>query len=178
MYSKLTGNDVQILERFLMSVEQQAFRMAMMAVRNEADALDIVQESMLKLSSHYTNKAVEELKPLFYCILHNCINDWHRKETRWRRWFARDSAHDEDEHEIEDDECPVSIIENAQTSSQILAAIELLPLKQQQCFMLRCWEGFSTEETAKVMNISQGSVKTHYHRATQKVTRTLVAGEL
>ena len=60
-----------------------------------------------------------------------------------------------------------------QSSDQAMKSIEELPLKQQQCFLLRCWEGFSVKETAEVMGISEGSVKTHYHRAVQKIQLAL-----
>jgi len=171
-----------------MSVEGKAYRMAMLAVKNEADALDIVQDSMIKLATSYGQLAEtgeqEQWRPLFYRILQNCIMDFHRKESRIKRWFVRSKpfANDADEEDDSSDldnlslnveYSPEQYLQQSQMGEQALQAVEALPVKQQQCFLLRCWEGFSVQETAQMMNIGEGSVKTHYHRALQKIQQVL-----
>jgi len=169
------------LDMFLQTIENRAFRMASLAVHNEADALDIVQDSMIKLATRYGDKPSEQWRPLFYTILNNCILDWHRKDTRWRRWFVRDHIDDDEDAsllEVEDDFGPIEHLQNAQLTDELLAVIEALPVKQQQCFLLRCWEGFSVQQTAEVMCVNEGSVKTHYHRAMQKIQSALQEGDV
>ncbi len=168
-----------------MSVEGKAFRMAMLAVKNEADALDIVQDSMIKLATSYGQLAEsgeqEQWRPLFYKILQNCIMDFHRKEGRIKRWFVRskpdadeeDDSMDLDNLSLNVEYSPEQYLQQTQMGEKALQAVETLPVKQQQCFLLRCWEGFSVQETAQMMNIGEGSVKTHYHRALQKIQQVL-----
>jgi len=155
--------------------------MAQLAVHNEADALDIVQDAMMKLASNYALRPANEWKPLFFRILENCIYDFHRKETRRKSWFSfLKPANDENEEVLnpgddmpDDDEAPEMVIEAEQLNDDLVAVIEALPLQQQQCFLLRSWEGMSVKETADAMNITEGSVKTHYSRAMQKLQQVL-----
>lgn len=61
------------LDNFLSGVERSAFRIAEIATRNADDALDIVQDSMIKLVEKYSDKPSAEWRPLFYSILRSRI---------------------------------------------------------------------------------------------------------
>jgi RNA polymerase sigma-70 factor (ECF subfamily) len=163
----------QALNRFLTGVERRALRMATISLGNQDDALDLVQEAMMKLATRYSGRPESEWGPLFHRILQNGITDWHRRSwvrDRWRRFVGnRDSQNEIDDslESLPDSRQPASP-ERLQQESAVICleqAIQQLSLRQQQAFMLRLWEGLSVEETALAMGCSQGSVKTHYSRA-------------
>ncbi len=163
----------QALNRFLAGIERRALRMATISVGNQDDALDLVQDAMMKLATRYANRPQDQWGPLFHRILQNGITDWHRRSwvrERWRRFVGGGEAQDESGDPLQ--QYPdVRLRESADRLQQedALACLERsirqLSLRQQQAFMLRVWEGLSVEQTAAAMGCSQGSVKTHYSRA-------------
>ena len=162
----------QQLEEFLIKVERRAFRMAELSTRNREDALDIVQDAMMQLASKYANKPVEQWAPLFYRILNNRIMDFHRKnstQSRWRVWFTRqddeDEFYDPVQNAASNELSPSAIADIQDSVERTDYFIQQLSPRQRQAFLLRAWEGMDVAETAKIMNCSQGSVKTHYSRA-------------
>ena len=162
------------MEAFLKAVERRAFHMAKMATGNPDTALDIVQDSMYKLAEKYSHKTSQEWRPLFYRILNRKIIDQYRHKAVRDRIFPWRKTLNSDEGEWLDlvdiargpqSEQPDEMIMRAQRIKQLTRAVNTLSSRQREAFMLRCWEGMSTIETASTMRCSEGSVKTHYSRA-------------
>ncbi len=175
----------EALNRFLAGVEKRAFRMAEIATGDRDHALDIVQDAMMALVKNYGHKSEADWGPLFHRILQSKIRDWYRRaRTRngvftWLRGY-----NDDDENNRQDPIqraadmdalTPDDSAGNDQLMAVAIEAIRWLPLRQQQAFMLRAWEGMDVRETARAMNCSQGSVKTHYSRATRALKKNLEA---
>jgi RNA polymerase sigma-70 factor (ECF subfamily) len=166
-------DQVAALGRFLADVEQRAYRIARMAVRNDADALDIVQDAMLQLARRYGHGRSEEWAPLFYRILQNRIRDHQRRRKVRERLFAwlpglqsRDELHDDP---IDQAATPAKSAAETIMEDEAMRALEealaQLPARQREAFMLRNFEGLDVAATAAAMGCSEGSVKTHYSRA-------------
>ena len=180
--SALKSTAEQRLKNFMQDVTGRALVMMENATQGQQGiAMDLVQEAFISLHKSYSEKSTEEWYPLFYTILNNKLQDWRRKEARRSQPFSffKKVSLDEDDLEIQDviDEAtpsPLEFLDQAVTIEEIQAAIRQLPVRQQQAFMLRAWEGFDTQTTAQIMNCSEGSVKTHYHRATQSL-KTILA---
>jgi RNA polymerase sigma-70 factor (ECF subfamily) len=68
---------------------------------------------------------------------------------------------------------PAEQVEGSQVIGIIEKALETLPARQRQAFLLRYWEELDVAEAAKVMGCSEGSVKTHCSRATHALATIL-----
>ncbi len=169
------------INAFLASVERRAFKHAAFTTRDDDAALDIVQDSMMKLTESYSDKPPEELPMLFTRILQNTILD-HFRRTKTRNQYTTNFSslggpnadEDFDPLEILDAQDsaigrdqPLAALEQVQSMSAIEEALAKLPMRQRQAFLLRYWEDNDTADTAQIMGCSEGSVKTHCSRAVQ-----------
>ena len=177
----------QELSDFLKSVERRAFKRSVYHVRNEESALDIVQDSMMKLAEHYGHKAVAEFPMLFQRILSNCTLDWFRRQKTRNALFSNlgdfESATEDGEFDLletlnvqsqsDQTESAETSTQRAQTLRAIEAEIQELPARQREAFLMRYWEELDVAQTASAMGCSQGSVKTHCSRAIQALSKAL-----
>lgn len=155
----------------MQGAQARAFRIARFATRNNEDALDLVQDAMFKLVEKYSGRPETEWPPLFYRILHSRINDWHRRNSvrnRFRGWLGSTDDETEDPLQTVPDphgRSPEAETETSEGMTKLQEALAALPLRQQQAFLLRAWEGLDVKQTAIAMSCAEGSVKTHYSRA-------------
>jgi RNA polymerase sigma-70 factor (ECF subfamily) len=178
-----TQHSSRALEGFLAGVEAKAFRIAQIALRHEDDALDAVQDAMLRLVRSYSSRPPEQWRPLFYRILENCVRDMQRRRSvrgRVLTWYHRalgddaaEGASDPLEQVSDPAPIPPAQAQTDETMRALDAALARLPARQRQAFLLRNLEGLDVAATAKAMGCSEGSVKTHYFRALQTLRTQL-----
>ena len=162
------------LDAFLSYIERRAFRLAELNLGNREDALDAVQDAMLRLVKHYRDKPAQEWTPLFWGILRRRIVDLQRRRkvrSIMVGWLGGGRDDDGDDLPIWDPADngpgPLDRLQDAQSYADMAAAVKKLPQRQREAFMLRVLEGLDVAETAQAMGCSEGSVKTHLSRAMQ-----------
>lgn len=169
------------LNQFLAEVERRALRFAEIAVRDCDEALDLVQDAMIKLARKYVDKPTHEWAPLFYRILQNGVRDWHRRQLVRNRvmvWFGGVAGGDDDYDVVAQapdpaGRTPERDLQSHEAMRGLEAAMHKLPPRQREAFMLRTFEGLDVAGTATAMGCSQGSVKTHYFRAVHSLREQL-----
>lgn len=174
------------LSDFLKSIEKRAFKRALYAVRDEDAALDIVQDTMIRLAEKYVDRPAAELPLLFQRILSNATMDWFRRKkvrTAVVRNFSDFEGPDGDDFDILETlqglggslatESAADSVSRAQILLAIEAEVAQLPGRQREAFLLRYWEELDVAETAEAMGCSEGSVKTHCSRAVHALAKAL-----
>ena len=175
------------LDDFLKSVERRAFKRTVYAVRDEDAALDIVQDSMIRLVQSYADRPANEWPMLFQRILSNATLDWFRRQKVRNAVFTNigdlEASADDGEGDFDllealtANEPGTEGADDAAARTEALAQIEeeigKLPARQREAFLLRYWEELDVAETAAAMGCSEGSVKTHCSRAVQALAKAL-----
>jgi len=167
------------IEAFLREVETRAFRIALMNVRDRDEALDIVQDSMIRLVRRYSRRPSEEWRPLFYRILQNRIRDVQRRRSVRSRVLSFFGGVESEEYDPvvaapgPEADNPLDQLVAHDAMRALEQALLMLPQRQREAFTMRTFEGLDVAQTAQAMSCTEGSVKTHYSRAVHRLRELL-----
>ncbi|WP_245979234.1 RNA polymerase sigma factor [Solilutibacter pythonis] len=156
----------QTLDAFLAEVGPRAFRFAEAGLRHREDALDTVQEAMLKMLG-YRDRPAAEWPPLFWRILRTRIIDAQRRRRFRFGWLSSSTTDHGDVVDWTEDAGPdpSRSHDGREAWARMRQAMRTLPARQREAFTLRVLEEFDVAQTASIMGCSEGSVKTHLSRA-------------
>ena len=163
------------LDHFLDGIGPRAFRFAEFGLRHREDALDAVQEAMLRMLA-YRERPAAEWPPLFWRILRTRVVDAQRRRTFRLRWMAPATATSADDAMpdwADDGPDPARNHEGKEAHARMAEALAKLPRRQREAFTLRVLEELDVADTALAMGCSEGSVKTHLSRAREALQRQL-----
>ncbi|HEX6274313.1 MAG TPA: sigma-70 family RNA polymerase sigma factor [Polyangiaceae bacterium] len=153
---------------------RRAFAIAVGLVRDEEDALEIVQEAFFRVYRGLSafNGAASFFTWL-YRIVKNLSIDLMRRPA-WQRELALDEA------EAGFDACldhadPADVLRQREIGDRITAALEALPPYHRGVIVMREVEGMSYEEMADAMGVSKGTIMSRLFHARKKLQRALVA---
>jgi RNA polymerase sigma-70 factor (sigma-E family) len=156
-------------------------RLAVVVTGDRAAAEDIVQDAFLGLYRRW-DRLPNMTAPLAYLrvsVMNGCRTAL-RNRSRLRLWSGGGSGEDLDEAAQAGLADPARLAESAEASvllaeeqRTVAAALRKLPRRQREAVVLRYYLDLSVEETAQVMGVSQGTVKSATHRALTAVGRTL-----
>lgn len=169
-------------DKFFKENEKKFYKKIFFLVKNEDVALDILQDSMIKLMENYSEKPVGEWPLLFHTIVSNCTNDYFRKKNNKTIQYMSDFSSDIENEDQFLESLSIEHLDDVSFKSHyskellviIQEGLENLPLRQKEAFLLRYMDELSIAETAEIMKCSEGSVKTHCSRACLSLSAFLV----
>jgi RNA polymerase sigma-70 factor (ECF subfamily) len=178
------------LDAFFASHEENAFYIAYAALWHRETAMDVVQDSMLRLVEYYRGKSPGEWPALFRTILNSRINDVRRKRLLEQGKYKlvsltglfrkdRDDPETTAEHELpqagrdDDITAPEVAVVASELRQKVTQAMQALSERQRQVFILREWRGMTIQETSQILGCSENSVKQHHFRAMRELRNQL-----
>jgi RNA polymerase sigma-70 factor (ECF subfamily) len=153
---------------------RRAFAIAVGLVRDEEDALEIVQEAFLRVyRGLYAFNGAASFFTWLYRIVKNLSIDLMRRPA-WQRELALDEV------EAGFDACldeadPGDMLRRREIAERIAAALEALPPYHRGVIVMREVEGMSYEEMARAMGVSKGTIMSRLFHARKKLQRALIA---
>lgn len=160
--------------------QQKVFRLAYGFFQNRDDAMEIVQETFLrvyqKLDGFDENDERTRFNNWIYRIAYNLCIDFYRK-------FKKKKAEMKDIYEFDQDQrtdstFPEDQLDRENFRHHLEKHVMKLPRRQKMVFTLRHYSGMKHHEIADTLELSVGTIKSLYHRAVKNIKKHLVDANL
>ena len=125
---------------------------------------DLIQEVFLRLQAHHANAPIEHLDRYLFTVAASVLTDQAR-----RRAVRHDSAHEsfEERHHPVEERSPERVLLDREDLDVVMQAIEALPVRTRDVFVLHRFEEMSGSRIAVALGLSVSAVEKHIMRALQ-----------
>ena len=159
------ARDGAAIDQLLSRYEQRVYRFGLRMCGNEADARDVLQETLLAAFRHLDGfREQASLSTWLYQVARSfCIKQRRRtvgEPARLESMEAHEVQQLVDQHPAADARAHA-----AEMGRLIQQAMLALPAEQREVLVLRDVEGLSAEEAAAVLELEVGALKSRLHRA-------------
>jgi RNA polymerase sigma-70 factor (ECF subfamily) len=163
-FQVLSENETRLFEE-LMTFREDVFKICLGFSRNPADAEDLAQDVYLKayrnIKTVHSPYAIKEW--LFRIARNTCLD--HKKKGHVAQLFDRLS----NLSEVVENNMPETGVEISERLAILKNAVERLPKKQREVFVLREYGHLSYDELARTVGIRTGTVMSRLNRARKTV---------
>lgn len=184
LVDKARGGDHQAFRTLYDRYRRRAYALAFGMLKNQDDALDVVQEGFIK-AHRYLDKfeGNSSFYTWLYRIVYNLCVDHMRKRKRARHVDFDDAiAHHEEDAPVGEESLLPSVLganphkslARAEIREQIQAALDTLSDNHRSVLVMRELEGLSYEEMAQVMQCSKGTIMSRLFHARKNMQRRLL----
>jgi RNA polymerase sigma-70 factor (ECF subfamily) len=179
-YPSTIAKDDQMSDRFMTLVKEERDKAIAIAYHMTSDreaAKDVVQDAFYKAYKALPRfRGESKLSTWFFRILINQAKNYCRRrwlKNRWQSLHLHESQQNTGLDRPSEDPLPDSFAMGAQLRQKIGVTLQRLTANQRAAFGLVHLEGMTVTETAKVLGLSPGTIKSHLHRALKKLRKDL-----
>ena len=166
----------QIFDQLYDMYKSAIYRYICYLTHDRVESEDLFQETWLRVVKHLDQiQDVKEKRAWIYAIATNLFRD-HLRKKRVRLSFMNRAESDPSSTRFlssDDVASPDTKIEQREMAATVLQALDKLPLKMRQVFILREIERFSYEEIAGLLKLPLGTAKSRQHRAIRMIRQEL-----
>ena len=153
----MDNNIRQQLNEYIVTHQEDLYRLAFSCVKNRDAALDVVQESIVRaLSKSDTLRRPEHMKTWFFRIL---LNESMNHYRRTKRLVPLEDA-------LPDAPAPAG---DTAARLDLYAAIDRLDPKEQAIIRLRFFEDMKLDEIAQITSTNLNTVKSRLYKSLRKL---------
>ena len=170
LVSRFKEGDQKAFDRIVERYQQKVFALACRIMGNEEEALDISQETFIKVYEkiHSYHGGAALFTWIYRITVNLAINALRKKKRRATLHLELKTMYPGDVSWN-----PSSHLHSSNISHRVDKAVAKLPAKQKMVFILRQLEGLQYNEIAQVLNRSVGAVKATYFHATRNLRNEL-----
>lgn len=160
--------DRQRFERIMLVHHEAAYNLALWLLRDPGEAEDIVQTAYLKAFEHFASFHSGNAAGWILTIVRNTAYNWLNKKKRNSNLISFDEVlHSSDEYTETSLHAsnPEDLVGALASGTQIMEAVERLPVEYREIIFLREIEGYSYKEIAETIQLPKGTVMSRLSRA-------------
>jgi RNA polymerase sigma-70 factor (ECF subfamily) len=177
LLEQVSNGDESSFEPLVNAHSARLIRMAWRMVGNREDAEDLAQETFVRLYKNIaTFRGESRLSTWLYRTLSRLAIDHLRRQKLKRKiFFFQNSDDDQDpiEQAADPGASPADNYLAGEAGRKITKAMEKLSARQKMVFTLKHHEGMPLKEIAQVLELEEGTIKIHLHRAVHSLRNEL-----
>ncbi len=176
LVKRFQSGDLRAFDELVLKYQKRIYDLAYSFTHHVDDALDLSQEIFLRAFKALKNfKGNSAFYTWLYRIAKNACIDYTRKRKRYKdvAWDDNILSNKQNLYGGVSNDMPDRYAEQRELEREISKAIEQLPPRQKQVFILRHYEGLALKEIAERLKLRIGSVKAHLFNATRTLRKLL-----
>ena len=173
LIKRATEGDNEAFESLMSAYERKVYALCLRMMGNRQDGEDAAQEAMVRIWQklpQYRGEAA--FSTWVYRVTASACSDAIRKRSL-RAQPSLEAMRAEGFEPQDGAPTPQQALESAERREAMRRAIAGVPEQMRSVFLLRDVHGLSVEETARVLHVSSGTVKSRLSRAREKIAAAL-----